>query len=192
MANAQIGDDSRVDDRAILGYGDGPEPTRVGDRAVIRAGSVIYHDVSAGDRFHTGHDVLVREHTRIGDDVLLGTQSIVDGRTTIGSHVSVQSAAYVPTHSTIGSNVFLGPGAVLTNDPHPIRDDSDLEGPTLEDGTSIGANATVLPGVTIGRNAFVAAGAVVTEDVPPDTLAVGAPASARPLPEKLAGPNAIE
>nr|WP_290812371.1 acyltransferase [Halovivax sp.] len=91
----------------------------------------------------------------------------------------------------MGSNVFVGPGAVLTNDQYPIRRDVDLEGPTIEDGASIGANATILPGVTIGENAFVAAGSVVTDDVPPDTLAVGAPASTRTLPETLEGPNQL-
>jgi acetyltransferase-like isoleucine patch superfamily enzyme len=46
-----------------------------------------------------------------------------------------------------------------------------------------------MPGVTVGERAFVAANAVVTEDVPPETLAVGAPAVHEPLPERLAGGN---
>ena len=43
-------------------------------------------------------------------------------------------------------------------------------------GASIGANATILPGVTIGRHAMVGAGAVVTRSVPPDAIVVGNPA----------------
>ncbi len=43
-------------------------------------------------------------------------------------------------------------------------------------GASIGANATILPGVTIGENAMVGAGAVVTRNVPPNAIAVGNPA----------------
>jgi acetyltransferase-like isoleucine patch superfamily enzyme len=46
----------------------------------------------------------------------------------------------------------------------------------VEAGASIGANATILPGLTIGARAMVAAGAVVTRDVPPDTLVAGNPA----------------
>jgi len=96
---------------------------------------------------------------------------------------------YVPTNTTIGDRVFLGPHAVLTNDPYPLRREANLVGPTIEDDASIGANATVLPGVTVGAGAFVAAGAVVTEDVPPETLAVGVPATGKPLSPKLAGGN---
>jgi acetyltransferase-like isoleucine patch superfamily enzyme len=87
--------------------------------------------------------------------------------------------------------VFLGPDAVLTNDSYPLRVDTDLEGATLGDDVSIGANATVLPGVTVGKGSFVAAGAVVTEDVPPHRLAVGVPAETRPLPEELDRGNVL-
>ncbi|THE62992.1 N-acetyltransferase [Salinadaptatus halalkaliphilus] len=182
----------QIDDEATIGYGEFDQPTALGDDATIRAGSIIYGDVTIGDEFATGHDVLVREGTTIGDDVLVGTQTVIDGQTTIGSHVSLQTNVYVPTQTTIGDNIFVGPGAVLTNDEYPIRADVDLEGPTIEDGASIGANATLLPGVTIGENAFVAAGAVVTQDVPADSLAVGAPASIEPLPDPLEGPNQLE
>jgi acetyltransferase-like isoleucine patch superfamily enzyme len=98
---------------------------------------------------------------------------------------------YVPPYTTIGDHVFVGPRAVLTNDRYPVRTDDDLRGPTVEDHVSIGANATILPGVTVGERSFVAAGAVVTRDVPPDTLAVGVPAEHEPLPEHLAGGNEI-
>jgi acetyltransferase-like isoleucine patch superfamily enzyme len=178
---------------ATVGYAyrDGAVPVQMGENAIVRAGTIIYQDVAIGDRFITGHNALVREETTMGDDVLVGTNTIIDGSSTIGSHVSCQSGVYIPSETTIGNNVFLGPHAVLTNDPHPIRQKTDLEGPTIKNGVSIGANATVLPGITLGQNAFVAAGAVVTEDVPPDTLAVGVPAGHRPLPEELLGGNQL-
>ncbi|MXR40355.1 N-acetyltransferase [Halobaculum sp. WSA2] len=160
----------------------GTEPT-------VREGTVIYADVEVGDRFTTGHHAVVREGTTVGDDVLVGTQSVLDGDCTVGDDVSIQTGVYCPTGTTIGDRVFLGPHAVLTNDPYPIRTDADLEAPTLEDDVSVGANATVLPGVTVGEGAFVAADALVTEDVPPGTLAVGSPAEFRPLPEELEGGN---
>ena len=43
-------------------------------------------------------------------------------------------------------------------------------------GASIGANATILPGLAIGPGAMVGAGAVVTRSVPPHAIVVGNPA----------------
>ena len=167
------------------------EPTRLGDDATVRSGSVIYADVTVGDEFATGHNALVREDTDAGDDVLLGTNAVIDGRTTVGSHVSLQTGVYVPQNSALGDRVFVGPGAVFTNDPYPIREEVELAGPVLEDDVSIGANATVLPGVTVGEGSFVAAGAVVTRDVPPASLVVGAPGEIRRLPERLGEENLL-
>lgn len=180
-----------VDPGAVVGYeyDDRSQPPVVGSDATIRRGTIVYDDVIIGDRFTTGHTALIREHTEIGDDVLVGTNAVVDGHTTIDSNVRLQTGTYVPSESTIGANVFVGPYAVLTNDPFPLREEIELEGPTLEDHVSIGANATVLPGVTVGAGSFVAAGAVVTEDVPERTLAIGAPATHEPLPEHLQGGN---
>ncbi len=172
-------------------YDDDSSPPVIGDDATIRPGTIIYDDVVIGDGFSTGHDALVRELTEIGDDVLVGTKTVIDGRSTIGSHVSLQTGVYIPSQTEIGDNVFCGPHTVLTNDPYPVRQDVDLKGPTLEDHVSIGANATVLPDVTVGRGSFIAAGAVVTEDVPEETLAIGAPAQCSQLPDQLQGENEI-
>lgn len=191
--HCRLGEDCRIDDRVTIGYGtDDAAPATIGDGAKIRDGTVIYGDVVVGDDFTTGHNVLVREETIIGDDVVLGTNVVVDGQTDVGSSVSAQTGVYVPAKTTIGDRVFLGPHAVLTNDPYPVRQDVDLRGPTLADGVSIGAGATVLPGVTIGENAFVAGGAVVVDDVPAETLAVGVPAETKPLPAELDGGNSFE
>lgn len=190
---ARLGANSRIDDGATVGYvhdADAP-PATIGDDATVREGTIVYADSSIGDEFTTGHNAVVRENTTVGDDVLVGTDTTIDGSSTIGSHVSLQTGVYVPTETTIGDRVFVGPRAVLTNDPHPIRREADLVGPTLEDDVSIGANATLLPDVTIGEGAFVAAGAVVAEDVPPETLAVGVPARHEPLPEDLTGANQL-
>ena len=190
---ARVGASNRIDDDATVGYvndADAP-PADIGDDATIRAGTIVYADTTIGDGFTTGHNALVREDTTIGDDVLVGTDTTIDGSSTIGSHVSLQTGVYVPTQTTIGDQVFVGPRAVLTNDPYPVRREAPLTGPTLDDGVSVGANATLLPDVTVGTGAFVAAGAVVTEDVPPETLAVGVPASHEPLPEDLTGENEL-
>lgn len=190
---SRLGNDCVLDEPENVGYlhDESADPAIIGDRARIRKGTIVYADVEIGDDFVTGHNALVREETTIGDGVIVGTDTVIDGTTDIGSHVSLQTGVYVPTDTAIGDNVFVGPRAVMTNDPYPVRRDVDLAGPTLENGVSIGANATILPDVRIGEGAFVAAGATVTEDVPADTLALGSPARHRDLPENLTAENTL-
>lgn len=178
-----------IDPGCMVGYqyNDTCGPARFGAACRIRAGTIIYGDVEAGDDLQTGHHVMIREHTTIGDHVVVGTNSVCDGQTTIASYVKIESNCYIPTHCTIGTRVFLGPGVVLTNDRFPLklRDQYRPEGVTLEDGVTLGGGVVVCPGVTIGQDSFVAAGAVVTSDVPPGSLVVGVPGRIGPLPDKL-------
>ncbi|MFY4813998.1 acyltransferase [Haloarcula sp. AONF1] len=191
---AEVGESATISPQATVGYeySDDVSPAVLGTEATVRPGTVIYCDVAIGASFVTGHNALVREQTTISNDVILGTNAVIDGKTDIGSHVSLQTGAYVPSQTTIGDNVFLGPHAVLTNDRYPVRNGSGLSGPTIEDGVTVGANATVLPDVTVGERSFVAAGAVVTTDVPANSLAVGVPATYEPLPPELETRNRIE
>jgi acetyltransferase-like isoleucine patch superfamily enzyme len=46
----------------------------------------------------------------------------------------------------------------------------------IGNGTWLGANVTILPGVNVGAGVIVAAGSVVHDDVPPNTLVAGSPA----------------
>lgn len=163
----------------------------IGDNAVIRPGTTIYCDVTIGRNLRTGHNALIRESTVLGDNVLVGTNVVIDGNCRIGSHVSIQSNVYIPTNTIIEDNVFLGPCSVLSNDKYPIRVPYELKGPILRKGASVGANATLLPGVEIGEGAMVAAGALVTKDVPAWMLAIGCPAKIVPLPEQLKQLNRI-
>jgi len=190
MTDLHLGEGCTVQPGVSVPGSDGEgTPPRIGDAATVRSGTVLYPDVVAGDGLQTGHHAVVREETVIGDDVVIGTQAVVDGHCTIGHEASLQTGTYVPPESDLGDRVFLGPCATLTNDPYPLREDRPLVGPRLADDVSVGANATVLPGVSVGERSFVAAGAVVTEDVPPETLAVGVPAEHRPLPERLDARN---
>jgi len=186
---AKLGCDCVIQDNVVIGlkYTAGCREAIIGNRAVIRWGTVIYADVVIGDDFKTGHAVLIREKTKIGNRVVVGTNTVIDGNVEIGSFVKIESNVYIPTHTHIGNYCFIGPCAVLTNDKYPqrLRDEYEPRGPILEDSVTIGANATILPGVRIGEGSMVAAGSVVTKDVPPWSLAVGVPARVMPLPEKL-------
>jgi acetyltransferase-like isoleucine patch superfamily enzyme len=191
MTTEDGGGSVTVEAGATLGveYEPGSDDPDLGSGSVVRSGTIVYNDVSADDGLQTGHHAVIREQTTIGSNTLVGTQAVVDGDTSIGDDVSMQTGVYVPSYTEIGDRVFLGPNATLLNDPYPVRTDVDLVGPLIKDDVSVGGNATVLPEVTVGEKAFVAAGAVVTCDVPPQTLAIGAPASIVELPPELEGGN---
>lgn len=192
VIEAHIGDDCDIAPSVEIVSPDGDaSPARIGDGATIRSGSILYPDIEIGANLTTGHNAVIREQSTLGEDVIIGTNTVIDGTCEIGSRVSMQTGVYVPPETIIGDGVFLGPHAVLTNDPYPLRTDVGLVGPTLEPNVTIGANATVLPDVTVGEQAFVAAGAVVTDDVPPETLATGVPAEHQPLPAELQGTNSV-
>lgn len=185
----QIGENFIVFENVTLGF-----PSRgnigkkdfigvtIGKNAIIRSGTILYSDVSIGDDFSSGHNVIIREKTEIGNHVSVGTNVVIEGNCRLMDHVNLQSLVYIPTNTFIGSHVFIGPNTVLTNDKYPPQGGADLKGPFIEDYASIGANSTILPGVRIGTGALVAAGSVVTKDVPPRTLAIGAPARIREIP----------
>jgi dTDP-4-dehydrorhamnose 3,5-epimerase-like enzyme len=78
----------------------------------------------------------------------------------------------------IEDDVFIGPNATFTNDPFPRSRQRPvaLEHTLVEHGASIGANATILPGLVIGPGAMIGAGAVVTRSVPAFAIVTGNPA----------------
>lgn len=138
----------------------------VSDKAVLGEGTVVWHWVQ------------VREGAQVGRSCRVGKDAYIDAGVVIGDRCKIQNFATIYRGVTIGDDVFIGPHACFTNDPRPRADSSDWQVvPTkVEDGASIGANATILCGITIGRRAMVAAGAVVTKDVPPQALVAGVPA----------------
>ena len=112
----------------------------------------------------------------VGRDSMIGTFVEVQGGVKIGDRTRVQSHTFICEMVTIGNDVFVGHGIMFINDTMPPQTDrSKWRSTTIEDGASIGSNATLLP-VVIGRDAVVGAGAVVTRDVPPGAVVAGNPA----------------
>ncbi|WP_431048572.1 WxcM-like domain-containing protein [Roseateles sp. L2-2] len=122
--------------------------------------------------------VVVLPGARIGDDCNICSHSLIENDVQIGDRVTVKSGVQLWDGLRVGNDVFIGPNAAFANDlfPRSKRTPEKFLETRLEDGASIGANATVLPGITIGSNAMVAAGAVVTRSVPPNAIVVGNPA----------------
>lgn len=114
----------------------------------------------------------------IGADCNICDGVFVENDVTLGDHVTVKCGVQLWDGVTLESHVFVGPNATFTNDMQPrsqVYPEQFLK-TVVEQGASIGANATILPGVRIGRNAMIGAGAVVTRSVPPNAIVVGNPA----------------
>ena len=114
----------------------------------------------------------------IGADCNICDHVFIEGNVQIGDRVTVKCGVQLWDGVTLEDDVFVGPNATFTNDPAPRsrkRPEQFLK-TRVRMGASIGANATILPGITIGRNAIVGAGAVVTHDVPANAIVVGNPA----------------
>jgi acetyltransferase-like isoleucine patch superfamily enzyme len=158
----------------------------IGRAAYLRSGTVIYAGSRIGDRFQTGHHVVVREETAVGDDVSIWSNSVVDYGCLIGDRVKIHSNCYIAQFSELENDVFLAPGVTLANDLYPGSSESAaaMAGPLIRQGAHIGVNVTILPCVTIGPGAIVGAGSVVTKSLPGHMVAYGCPAvPVRPVPE---------
>lgn len=121
---------------------------------------------------------VVLKEAIIGGDCNICAHTLIENDVVLGDNVTVKSGVYIWDGTTIGNNVFIGPCATFTNDKMPrskVYPDA-VSKIIIEDHASIGANATLLPGITIGKHAMVGAGSVVTKDVPAYAVVVGNPA----------------
>jgi UDP-2-acetamido-3-amino-2,3-dideoxy-glucuronate N-acetyltransferase len=114
----------------------------------------------------------------LGADCNICDGVFIENDVVIGDRVTIKSGVQLWDGVAVEDDVFIGPNATFTNDHNP-RSKAYLERflrTIVRQGASIGANATILPGLEIGAGAMVGAGAVVTRSVPPHAIVVGNPA----------------
>lgn len=115
---------------------------------------------------------------RIGRDCNICDHVFVENDVLVGDRVTVKCGVQLWDGVELEDDVFIGPNATFTNDifPRSRHYPAQFGRTTVRKGASIGANATLLPGITVGARAMVGAGAVVTRSVPPNAVVVGNPA----------------
>jgi acetyltransferase-like isoleucine patch superfamily enzyme/dTDP-4-dehydrorhamnose 3,5-epimerase-like enzyme len=115
---------------------------------------------------------------RVGADCNICDGVFIEDGAVLGDRVTVKPGVQLWTGVIVENDVFVGPNATFTNDPFPRSRQWLEEYPqtVVRSGASVGANATILPGLEIGRGAMVGAGAVVTRSVPPFAVVSGNPA----------------
>lgn len=143
-------------------------------------------DIGEGTRIWAFSHVLAG--ASIGRHCNIGNHGYLEGGAVVGDNVTIKNHVCLWDGITVEDDVFLGPYVVFTNDDQPRsprmpevaaryqHPDGWLRRTRVARGCSIGANATILPGLTLGAYSMVAAGSVVTHDVRPFTLVMGAPA----------------
>lgn len=133
-------------------------------------------NVGAGTRIWAFAHVL--PEARIGRDCNICDHVFIENDVIIGDRVTVKCGVQLWNGVQLEDDVFVGPNATFTNDIYPRSKiyPAAFGKTVVHNGASIGANATILPGLTIGEHAMVGAGAVVTKSVPPNAVVVGNPA----------------
>ncbi|UCC98545.1 MAG: N-acetyltransferase [Phycisphaerales bacterium] len=123
----------------------------------------------------------VLEGALIGKNCNICDHTLIEGDVVIGDDVTIKSGAYLWDGLRIEDRVFIGPNVTFTNDIRPRSKSypAQFSSTHIGQGTSIGANATLICGITLGQWTLVGAGSVVTKDVPDYALVYGIPASVK-------------
>jgi len=156
--------------------------------------SKIHPTAIVGDNVQIGEETIIWDHahirsgTKIGHHSIIGEKSYLSNGVIVGNYVKINAMVYIPYGVTIEDQCMVSSGVVFSNDAYPRSMNVELtdlqpSGPTAEtmmtrvrQGATIGANASIGPGITISQYALIGMGSVVTRNVPRQGLMVGNPA----------------
>ncbi len=139
-------------------------------------GSCESEDIGEGSRIWAFAHVL--PGARIGTDCNVCDHVFIENDVVVGDRVTIKCGVQLWDGVRVEDDAFIGPNVTFTNDrfPRSKRYPDEFSQTVVAVGASIGANATILPGLRIGQYAMVGAGAVVTRSIPPYAIVVGNPA----------------
>ncbi len=149
----------------------------------MMSSSIFIHplsDVKAsviGENTRIWQFCVIFQNAQIGANCNICANVFIEDDVILGDNVTIKNGVQLWNGVVIEDEVFVGPNVTFSNDKYPRSKQPYKQLNTLiKRGASIGANATILPGVTIGEFAMIGAGAIVTKDVPDKALVLGNPA----------------
>src|SRR5579862_272434 len=112
-----------------------------------------------GERTRVWAFAHILKGARIGADCNICDHTFIEGGAVVGDRVTIKCGVQLWNGVTLEDDVFVGPNATFTNDPFPRsgRQPAEFMRTLVRRGASIGANATLLPGITVGADAMVGA-----------------------------------
>ncbi len=150
------------------------------EKYYIHPTSVVDEDTEIGEGTKVWHFSHIQSGARIGKNCSFGQNVNVSNHVKVGNGCKIQNNVSLYEGVELEDYVFCGPSCVFTNDLTPRakypKGRAGYRKTVVEEGASIGANATIVCGHRIGRWALIGAGAVVTSDVPAHALMLGVPA----------------
>lgn len=151
----------------------------IGENCAIGPNAVIFYDVEIGGHTLIGDGASLREQARVGHHCIISRYVTLNYNVQVGNHTKIMDLTHITGNCKIGDNVFISVQVSTVNDNVVVnRDYSDerILGPIIENNSTIGTGAILLPSVHIGEGSFVGSGALVTKDVPDHVLVLGVPA----------------
>ncbi|MDB9336992.1 acyltransferase [Nodularia spumigena] len=129
------------------------------------------------NKIYLGNGVAIERYVDIGclDDTCIS----IDDETFIAPDVCIAG----PGNIKIGKHCMIAAHSGIYANSHKFTDTTKpirhqgitRQGIVIEDDCWLGHGVTVLDGVTIGKGSVIGAGSVVNKDIPPYSVAVGAP-----------------
>ena len=157
--DVRIGNDVSIESNVVLAN------VNIGDNSVIKdfcsvADSSIAKNVEVGPFARLRDGVVLDDSAKVGNFVEIKKSKIGEGS-------KANHHAYLGD-AKVGKKVNIGAGTITCNYDGKVKHKT-----TIEDGSFVGTNSSLVAPLKIGKKAYIAAGSVITSNVPSSALAFG-------------------